>query len=150
MAIGNKAKKTKKSVKKKTVSKSAVAKLTGKKTAAKKKVAKPSTKALPKASNPYTKTELFTVLAERTDLTKKDVAAVFSELTNVIEAHMKKGAVGKFTMPGLVKLTVKKVAAKKARKGANPFTGEPTIFKAKPASRKVKATPLKALKDLAD
>jgi nucleoid DNA-binding protein len=46
-------------------------------------------------------------------------------------------------------MTVKNAPARKARKGINPFTGEPTIFKAKPASRKVKVTALKALKEMA-
>ena len=45
-------------------------------------------------------------------------------------------------------MVVKKTPAKKARKGINPFTGEPTIFKAKPASRKVKVTVLKKVKEM--
>ena len=60
---------------------------------------------------------------------------------------MQKGAVEKFVLPGLLKMTVKKVAAKKARKGISPFTGEEIMFKAKPASRKVKILPLKNLKE---
>ena len=53
-----------------------------------------------------------------------------------------------FTIPGLVKLTVRKKPAVKARKGVNPFTGEEMMFKAKPASKVVKAVPLKAVKDM--
>ena len=54
---------------------------------------------------------------------------------------------GGFTLPGLAKMKVVKKAATKARKGINPFTKEPTIFKAKPARKLVKIRPLKALKD---
>ena len=38
--------------------------------------------------------------------------------------------------------------ARKARKGVNPFTGEEMMFKAKPATKVVKATVLKGLKDM--
>jgi nucleoid DNA-binding protein len=59
-----------------------------------------------------------------------------------------RGAPGTFTIPGLLKLRVVKKPAKKARKGINPFTGEEMMFKAKPASRAVKALALKGLKDM--
>jgi nucleoid DNA-binding protein len=52
-------------------------------------------------------------------------------------------------LPGLLKITVTSVPAKKARKGINPFTGQETIFKAKPATVKVKVRPMKKLKDAA-
>jgi nucleoid DNA-binding protein len=42
---------------------------------------------------------------------------------------------------------VKKPATKE-RQGINPFTKEPITIPAKPASRKIRSTPLKALKDL--
>ena len=54
---------------------------------------------------------------------------------------------GSFTLPGLAKMSVIKKAATKARKGINPFTKEPTIFKAKPARKVLKARPVKAAKD---
>ena len=50
-------------------------------------------------------------------------------------------------VPGLLKLTVAKKPATKERKGVNPFTGEEMVFKAKPASRRVKILALKGLKD---
>lgn len=102
-----------------------------------------------KVSKMYTKSTLLTTLSERTGLSRKEVGTVIEELVNVVEAHVKRGGPGKFTLPGVLKMTVKNVPARKARKGINPFTGEPTIFKAKPASRKVKVTPLKALKEMA-
>jgi nucleoid DNA-binding protein len=138
----------KKATKKSSVSK---AKAPAKKAVAKKKaVAEVVVKPLGKVSQPYTKNELMLTLAERADLTKKQINAVFSVLGEVIEAHVKKAGPGKFTLPGLLKITIKKVPAKKARKGINPFTKEEMVFKAKPASRKVKVTPLKALKAMSD
>ncbi|MGD9932838.1 MAG: HU family DNA-binding protein, partial [Dehalococcoidia bacterium] len=49
--------------------------------------------------------------------------------------------------PGFAKFVVVKKAATKSRKGINPFTGEPTTFKAKPARKIVRARPVKAAKD---
>ena len=119
-----------------------------KKTTAKKKAAaKPA--AVKAIKDPLTKSTLFMTIAERTGLKKKDVDAVFSELSSVIEGHVKRNGAGTFTLPGLLKLKVVRKPATRARKGINPFTGEPTVFKAKPARNVVKATPLKALKDMA-
>jgi DNA-binding protein HU-beta len=53
-----------------------------------------------------------------------------------------------FTIPGLMKLQVVRKPATEEREGINPFTKEPTILKAKPASKQVKIKPVKALKDL--
>ena len=50
-------------------------------------------------------------------------------------------------MPGFAKFVVEKRPATKTRKGINPFTKEPTVFKAKPARKVVKARPVKAVKD---
>ena len=147
--------------KKKTVAKKATKKAVKKPIAKKAKVAakkaKPKTKVsvkkspskkLGKIDKVYTKSELYNTIAERAELPKKDVAKVFGELSEIIEAHLKKGSIEKFTLPGILKMSVKKVAAKKARKGTNPFTGEETMFKAKPASKKVKISPLKSLKEM--
>jgi len=95
------------------------------------------------------KTQLLVELAEATELTKKQVSTVLDELASVIERHVKKNAAGSFTMPGLFKILVVRKPATKARKGINPFTGEETMFKAKPASNAVKVRPLKKLKDFA-
>lgn len=104
--------------------------------------------ALNKVSKAYTKSTLLSTLADRTSLTRKEVNSIFSELSAVIAAHLKKDGPGKFIFPGLLKLMIKQVPAKKARKGINHLTGEQTTFKAKPASRKVKVKALKALKKM--
>jgi hypothetical protein len=73
------------------------------------------------------------------------------ELENVIERHVKKRSVGEFTLPGLLKIKTVKKPAQRARKGVpNPFKpGETMDVAAKPASTRVKITPLKKLKDMA-
>ncbi|MDH5571088.1 MAG: HU family DNA-binding protein [Gammaproteobacteria bacterium] len=124
----------------------AIKKKAKKKTAKKKAVVKLPVKSV---NEPYTKTVLYSTIAERTELTKKQVTSVFEELTAIINSHIKRNAAGIFTMPGLMKIKVIRKPATRARKGINPFTGEPAIFKAKPARNVVKVQPLKALKDMA-
>ena len=95
-----------------------------------------------------TKTQILTEISDNSGLTKKEVASVLDELNLVMERHLKKRAVGQFTLPGLMKILVVRKPATKARKGINPFTGEETMFKAKPARNMVKVRPLKKLKDM--
>jgi len=97
---------------------------------------------------PMTKTAMLEQIAGNTGLTKKQASSVLDELAILIESHIKKGAVGQFTFPGLMKIEVRRKPATKARKGINPFTGEETTFKAKPARNVVKIRPLKAIKDM--
>lgn len=111
--------------------------------------AAPKPKKLTTVDQPMSKAQLVNHIAGQTELTRKQVTAVFDELSNVIEAHLRKRAAGTFTLPGLLKVTTKHKPAQKARKGINPFTGEPTTFKAKPASVQVKIRPLKKMKDMA-
>ncbi|MFT4845224.1 MAG: nucleoid DNA-binding protein [Cellvibrionaceae bacterium] len=98
----------------------------------------------------YTKTQMVTQIAENTELSRKQVQSVIDELSDIIEGHIKKRACGEFVLPGLMKIATVKKPAKKARKGINPFTGEETVFKAKPASNAVKIRPLKKLKEMAE
>ena len=91
-----------------------------------------------------TKSEIMAQITKDTDLSRKQVAAVFDSLNGQIKKSLRSG--GLFTMPGLLKLKVVKKPATKAREGINPFTKEKMVFKAKPASKKVRALPLKALK----
>jgi len=121
--------------------------------AAKKKGAKAAEKKtvvrkLPAVKKPMTKTEILNEVAVNTGLTKKQVSSVFDEFAIVIERHIKKRGPGKLVFSGLLKIEVKRKPATKARKGINPFTGEETVFKAKPARRAVKITPLKKVKDM--
>ena len=99
--------------------------------------------------DPYTKSQLHSAIAEQTGLSKKDVGTVLETLAEIIEQHVKKRGPGTFTLPGLLKVKTQRKPATKARPGVNPFTGEQTVFKAKPARTIVKIQPLKALKDMA-
>lgn len=117
--------------------------------AAKKKAGKTAKKNVAKASNsPTTKSEAMSYIADQTGLTKKDVGSVFETLSGLIKRDLKKNGPGVFSVPGLMKIKVVRKPATKARKGVNPFTGEDTIFKAKPARNVVKIAALKALKDM--
>ncbi len=91
------------------------------------------------------KTQLIQTIADDLELTKKDVKAVIEQLAAVGYTEMKK--TGEFMLPGFAKFVVIKKPATKARKGINPFTKEPTVFKAKPARKIIKARPVKAAKD---
>jgi len=96
-----------------------------------------------------TKTEVYNAIAEDTGLTKKEVAAVVDSLTKQIEKALSSRGPGAFTIPGLVKITKKKVPARPAQPNwTNPFTGEVTTRPAKPASTKVQVRALKGLKDM--
>lgn len=94
------------------------------------------------------KTQILDAIATSTGLTRKQVGAVIESLSDVIEAHVKKNAVGEFVLPGLLKISTVRKPAVKARKGINPFTKEEVTFKAKPATTVVKVRPLKKLKDM--
>lgn len=101
------------------------------------------------AKKPPTKTEILNNIADTTELSKKEVAAVFEALGDEIhKAIGKRGGPGAFSIPGLCKILVQRKPATKERKGINPFTGEETVFKAKPARNVVKIRPLKNLKDM--
>ena len=95
-----------------------------------------------------TKKEVYERLAEKTGLTRKDVAAVFTTLGELVNTELGKKGPGVFAIPGLVKLKVVRKPATKARPGRNPFTGEPMTFKARPARNVVRAIPMKAIKEL--
>ncbi|MGD0023039.1 MAG: HU family DNA-binding protein [Xanthobacteraceae bacterium] len=79
------------------------------------------------------------------NMTRKDVKAVIESLAKIGYQELKKK--GAFFVPGFAKFVVIKKPATKARKGINPFTKEPTIFKAKPARKIIRARPVKAAKD---
>jgi len=78
-------------------------------------------------------------------LSRKDVKGVLESIATVGHQELKKNGI--FVLPGLVRLVVIKKPATKERKGINPFTKEPTVFKAKPARKVIKARPVKAAKD---
>lgn len=145
---------TKKPVKK-------AAKPAAKKPAAKKVVAKKA--AAPKAAavskpkkigpvtgKPLTKSEVQSVIAEHAGISKKQAGDALDCLTEVICAHLKKGACGHIKLNGLLNIKTVTKPARKARKGVNPFTGEEIMIKARPAHKAVKVSALKQLKEMVD
>jgi nucleoid DNA-binding protein len=135
--------------KKKAPAKKAAAKKAPAKKKAAAKTAAPVKKA-PAIKTKMTKSQILASVAESTGLSKKQVGDVMDEFHTLIERSIKKRSVGEFTVPGIMKITTVKKPARKARKGINPFTGEETTFKAKPASIAVKIRPLKKLKEFAE
>ena len=93
------------------------------------------------------KSELIQNLADRhlNNISRKDIKSVIESLAELGYKELKK--TGAFLVPGFAKFVVIKKPATKARKGINPFTKEPTIFKAKPARKIIRARPVKAAKD---
>jgi nucleoid DNA-binding protein len=109
-------------------------------------------KAATKAAEPKiktrTKAEIYAALAESSGLSKKQVAAVFDHLAELIKNDLGKKGPGQFVVPGLIKLKVAIKPATKAGPKLNPFTKQMENRPAKPASRVVRARPLKALKEM--
>jgi nucleoid DNA-binding protein len=100
------------------------------------------------SSKPATKGEIYTKLATKAGLSKKQVSTVFEALTELISNELGKKGPGLFQIPGLLKLKVVRKPATKAKTGINPFTKAPMVYKAKPARNVVKALPLKSLKEM--
>ena len=98
------------------------------------------------AGKPKTKSEIFRLLSDDTGLTRKEISSVFEGVALIMKKELRGQSV--FTVPGMIKVRVVKKPATKARRGTNPFTGEAMMFKAKPARKVVKTTPLKAVKDM--
>ena len=99
------------------------------------------------AKKSMSKSGLIQAIAEAVgeELTRKQVRGVLESLIGVGHRELKKSGV--FTLPGFAKFRVVKKPATKARQGINPFTKQPQTFAAKPASKSVRARPIKAIKD---
>lgn len=98
------------------------------------------------AGKRLTKSEFIGAIVKQSGLEKKQVIAALDAMNAVIVKQLSK-APNEVILPGLLKLVTVKKPAVKERPGINPFTKEPTIFKARPATKIVKARPVKALKD---
>ena len=106
-------------------------------------------KAASSAVKPLTKSQILNGLTESSGVAKKDVQAVLDSLTGLISESVKKGGPGAFTIPGLCKIVVKDKPARVAKKHVwVPLVQEYRDIPAKPASKAIKVTPLKALKDM--
>merc|ERR1712187_656328 len=101
-----------------------------------------------KSSGPkvMTTSAAYHTVAESTGMKPRDVKGALEAYLGVAVGELKKN--GSFKLFGALNLKLKKTPAKPARKGVNPFTKEPCVFKAKPASKTVKARPLNKLKEM--
>jgi hypothetical protein len=95
------------------------------------------------------RSSLLVHLAEASNVDRKAAKAVMAALEETILASVHKRGFGSFTLPGLLKINVINVPAKKKRRGIDPFTKVEREFPAKPATVKIKARALKKLKDAA-
>jgi nucleoid DNA-binding protein len=102
------------------------------------------------ASKPRTKTQIFDDIASATDLTRSEVAAVFTAMSDLMKKDLGSRGPGEFAVPGLMKILRVSKPSRPARKNVpNPFRpGELMDVAAKPASKAVKVRPLKALKEM--
>merc|ERR1712157_433022 len=103
-------------------------------------------KAKAKTSGAMTVSGGYSAVAETAGLKPKDVKAAVEGLLAVAAAQLKKQ--GSFKVAGCVNLKLKNKPATPARKGVNPFTKEPCVFKAKPASKTVRGLPMKKFKEM--
>ena len=97
----------------------------------------------------FNKTSLISHLATTAAVDAKLVKAVIASLEATMLASVHKKGLGSFTLPGLLKVNVINVPAKKKRTGIDPFTKVERVFAAKPATVKIKTRALKKLKDAA-
>ncbi|TMB58292.1 MAG: hypothetical protein E6J56_03205 [Deltaproteobacteria bacterium] len=100
------------------------------------------------AKTPRSKSEVFDAVAQHVGIRRRDVAGVFHVVGSIIRADLAKGGPGVVKLAGLMRITVQRKPATKARMGINPFTKEEVMFKAKPARNVVKVRPLRLLKDM--
>lgn len=121
----------------------------GKKSAKPEKESKKSKKSkLPVISDKLNATQLVSTIAERADTDNKTVKAVLEATQNVVIESLRKGGSGVVKVLGWNFKSTFKPASKGGEKRANPFKkGEFIITKPKPATMKLKALPLKLIKD---
>ena len=100
------------------------------------------------ATTARSKSDVFSTIADHVGIHRRDVAAVFHALGSLIKADLSKSGAGVFKVPGMMRITVTRKPATKARMGINPFTKEEVMFKAKPARNVVRVRPLRGLKEM--
>jgi len=95
-----------------------------------------------------TKSAFVAQIAEKTELSKKQVDAVLDEIVDAIKSQLGPKGPGKFVLPGIARLSLIKVKARKGgEKKINPLNGQEYVTKDKPAYNKVNIRPIKGLKE---
>ena len=97
-------------------------------------------------SKRMTKSQIMGELSERTGMSKKEVGSVFESLRELMKRELGKRGPKEFVIPDMLKLRVRETKAQKNKKIRNPRTGEVTTQDV-PARKRLRATPLKKLKD---
>jgi nucleoid DNA-binding protein len=123
---------------------------TPKKAAPKKAAVKREVPAIRPFKETLTKAALINLMAEQNELPRKTAAAVYASLEDLILGSVHPRGVGEFTLPGMFKVTLRKVPARRAGTLVrNPATGEMVKAAAKPATVRVKVRALSKLKTAA-
>ena len=116
----------------------------------KSKISKTEAAPLRPVKETFTKSALINLIAEQNDIPRKTALGVFATLESVLLGSVHPRGVGEFTLPGLLKVTLRKVPARRAGTLVrNPATGEMVKGVAKPASMRVKIRALSKLKTAA-
>jgi nucleoid DNA-binding protein len=116
----------------------------------KSKIAKPEATSVRPVKETLTKAALINLIAEQNEIPRKTAVGVFATLESVLLGSVHPRGVGEFTLPGLLKVTLRKVPARRAGTLVrNPATGEMVKGAAKPASMRVKIRALSKLKTAA-
>ena len=100
-------------------------------------------KRVSKAGKAMAKSEIFNAIESSSGVKRKTVKAVFEKLGTLIPTALK--TTGKFTIPGITMIKLRKKPATKA--GKRMAFGKEVFVKAKPAKTLVKCYTVKALKD---
>jgi nucleoid DNA-binding protein len=100
------------------------------------------------SSKARSKSEVYGIISEHVGISRSQVAGTFHVLGSIIKADLAKGGAGVSSIPGLARIRVTRKPATKERQGINPFTKEPTVFKARPARNVVRLRPLRNLKEM--
>merc|ERR1712183_971425 len=103
-------------------------------------------KAMKAKAGAMTSSAAYSSVAEKLGLKSKDVKGVMEGIVELAAEQLKKN--GSFKLAGALNMKLKKKPARAAKKGVNPFTKEPCVFKAKPASKTVRALPMKKFKEM--
>jgi nucleoid DNA-binding protein len=94
-----------------------------------------------------TKSDFVASLAEKSGLTKQQASSALAAINTIIVEQLGPSGPGEVLLPGMLKLSVAVKPATPERQGINPFTKQPTTFKARPARKVIKARPVKAFKE---
>jgi Bacterial DNA-binding protein len=120
------------------------------KTLSAKKAKRPEAASIRPIKEALTKSALINHLAEQNDIPRKTAAAVYATLEGLFLGSVHPRGVGEFSLPGLLKVSLRKVPARKAGTLVrNPANGEMIKAAAKPASIRVKVRALSKLRTAA-